>query len=223
MTKVRGENHGRSCTAAGFTLVELIIVMFVITLLAGTVAPLATATQRAERYQRARQELEALDLALQAYYYEHGTFPTTIDASDFYGVHLGGGIADDTIRDEWGSAWYRYSRTTNPDRCQVWSIGEDLVNAGAASEALSLTVEGRVPGDRRTRERLAIIAGALAAHIANGGSLTGTWSTDRAAMGLGSVYESDAYGTSFQIDAGTRVVTSAGADRVFSTADDLGS
>ncbi|MCA8968628.1 MAG: prepilin-type N-terminal cleavage/methylation domain-containing protein [Planctomycetes bacterium] len=206
----------------GFTLIELIIVLFVIALMAGTIAPLATAKQRSEHYDRAGDELAAIEIALDAYYYDRASFPSAIDAIDFYGPYLLGGIGDDTIRDEWGGAYYRVALESNPDRCHVWSIGEDGINSGAASEALSLTVEGRVPGDRRTRERLAIIAASLARFVADGGTLTGTWSTDRPAMGLGAAYANDGYGTAFSIDASTRVVTSAGADRVFSTSDDLG-
>ena len=71
-------------------------------------------------------------------------------------------------------------------------------------------------------DSIAIIAASLARFVADGGTLTGTWSTDRPAMGLGAAYANDGYGTAFSIDASTRVVTSAGADRVFSTSDDLG-
>lgn len=207
---------------AGFTLIEIIIVMAIISLLAGTVVPLASATLRAERVERATSEIEEISTALDAYYYDRGAFPTALDASDFLGVYLLAGVDKGRIRDEWASGYYRSSRQTNPDRFHVWSVGENGVNDGMSSEDFVVTVEGRAAGDRRTRQRLNVIAGALANHIANGGTLSGTWSTDRAAMSLGSDYQTDGYGTDFRIDATTREVTSAGADRSFSTADDLG-
>lgn len=206
---------------SGFTLIEVVIVLLVISILAGTIAPLASATVRAERIERVQSELEELTDALTAYYYENAAFPASLDATDFLGVHLSSGVDRGRIRDEWGGAFYRVSRSTNPDTWVIWSIGEDAVNSGSGSEDFVVTVSGSAAGDKRTRERLRIIAASLAEFIAGSGTLTGNWTTDRAAMGLGAEYQSDGYGTDFRIDASTRVVRSAGSDRQFSTADDL--
>jgi len=67
-----------------------------------------------------------------------------------------------------------------------------------------------------------VIVEQLANFLESGGSLTGNWLQDRVNLGLGAVYERDGFGTPFRLDAATLELRSAGADRIFSTADDLG-
>ena len=206
----------------GFTLIELIVVMLVMSILAGTIVPLAMASVRAERVDRVQAELGEIATALDAYYFDQGTFPSALNAADFLGVYLMSGIDDARVRDEWGgSAFYRSQSQSSPDQWTIWSVGENGVNDGAISEDFVVTVQGRRSGDRRTRQRLRIIAAALADYLGSGGNLTGNWATDRAAMGLATSYALDGYGTPFQVDAATLKISSAGADRAFSTADDL--
>lgn len=207
--------------SAGFTLIELVVVLFVIAMLAGTVAPLATATDLSERMRRVEDELEEISDALTRYYYEEASFPSALDASDFFGVYLETGVDGGKIRDEWGTANYRVQTSSNPDVWTIWSVGQNGVNDGSSSETYVAVVAGSVAGNRRTRDRLRVIAGALADHIGSGGNLSGNWATDRNAMGLGTEYQLDGFGTAFAINASTRVVRSAGADRQFFNDDDL--
>ncbi len=206
----------------GFTLIELIVVLAIMTLIAGATLPLITATKKAQRVDRVESELEGLAVALSRYYYEHAHFPASLTATDFVGVFLRPGAQQARLLDEFRSTqYYRVARTSDPDTFTVYSVGENGLDDGATNEVFRSVVDGALPGNTRTRERMRIIAAALAVWLGGGGTPTGNWSADRAAMGLGVEYERDGFGTPFRLDAATRVLRSAGADRSFSTVDDL--
>ncbi len=210
----------RRCSK-GFTLIELIVVIAVISILAGTLIPLVSATQRARHIDTVLQELETIADALDSYYFENGSFPSSLTASGFYGSFLLPGVEDARIKDEWGGGYYKVFASSDPDVMTVYSVGENGRDDGASSETFKVVVRGEHPGNRRTRERMRIIASVLAVYLSGGGILTGTWSTDRAAMGLGSEYQKDGFGTDFTLSASTLLLRSAGADRSFNTSDDL--
>lgn len=154
----------------GFTLIELIVVLAIMALLAGTVVPLVSATQEAERITRVEEELQEIAEALDEHYFEYGTFPASLTEAGFYGRHILPGVQDAHIKDEWGSrTYYQISATTNPDVITVYSVGENGTDDGVSSEQFKTTVMGSGPGDRRTRLRMNVIAGALALYLGTSG------------------------------------------------------
>ena len=96
-----------------------------------------------------------------------------------------------------------------------------LTPAAESTRTLKVVVNGSVAGNRRTRDRMRVIIEALGSFLEGGGTLTGTWATDRANLGLGPEYANDGFGTAFTLSATTFVLRSAGADRAMNSADDL--
>lgn len=206
----------------GFTLLEMIVVLAVLGILLGTAVPLAGAMVVADRRQESRRELADLGTALDSYYFEHAAFPASLVAADFFGVHLQPGPLNTATVDAFGgNQSYVYTVDLVNNAAVVYSRGENGIDDGVANEELVVTVHGAVPGTRKTWARLRIIVEVLANHIEAGGSVTGSWTVVRAAIGLGSSYDTDGFGTTLQWTAATHTLTSAGADHSFGTADDI--
>lgn len=206
---------------SGFTLLEIIVVLAVMGILLGAAVPMASALVDADRRTEARSELSEIATALEAYYYDHAAFPASLTTSGFFGQHLQPGVANTVVADAFGGGQYLYSVDPVAATATVYSRGENGTDDGVANEEYVAVVHGSVPGLRRTTLRIRIIAEVLADYIESGGSVAGTWPTLRAQMGLGVDYDADGFGTTFQWNASTYTLTSAGPDRSFGTADDI--
>ena len=205
----------------GFTLLELIVVITVLGILVGTAIPLAGAAAHADGRTEVVDELEEISEALDAYWFDNISFPSSLDATDFLGVYLQAGPQNTAIYDPFGKQLYRYSVDTGTNIATVYSVGEDRVDGGSGSEEFVVEVYASVPGLKRTWQRLRIIVEVLAEHIESGGSVSGSWTSLRTLMGLGATFEADGFGTTLQWASATHTLTSAGPDRVFGTADDV--
>jgi prepilin-type N-terminal cleavage/methylation domain-containing protein len=220
MTISETSTHRR--LAGGFTLIEVLVTLAVVTILVGTALPLAGALIDQDRQAEVVSELGAIGTALEDYYYDKGAFPSSLSAAAFANVYLQTGVSGTVIKDGWGGdVAYLTVLSANPDLLTVYSRGRDGVDNGAASEDLKILVAASVPGNRRTRERMRVVLEVLANFLEAGGTLTGTWSTDRVNLGLGVEYANDGFGTAFTLSATTYVLRSAGPDRALGTADDL--
>ena len=206
----------------GFTLIEVVIVLAVIAILVGTATPMARLLVDGSSRDAVAADLAAIGEALQDHYFDNGAFPVALTATGFYGTHLAGGVDDDVVLDSWGgNVEYVYVLASDPDVAVVRSRGPNGVDDAGLADDIVLTVPGAVPGGRKTRQRMRVIVEALANFLETGGTLSGTWSTDRVALGLGSAYADDGFGTAFTLDAATLVLRSAGPDRTAGNADDL--
>lgn len=211
-----------SLGARGFTLMEIIVVVAVMGLLLGASVPIMGAFLDQERDGEARTELEALAKALEAYYQDHGRFPRKLDDEQLLGAYLQEGVYGTAVTDAWGSGEpYAYGGKSSPDVVHITSRGRNGRFERGKGDDIQVRVAGAPIGNARTHARIRVITAALVPYLAGGGKLTGRWRVDLAALGLAAPYDVDGFGTPFQVDRGSQVVRSAGADRKFGTKDDL--
>lgn len=137
MNKVIREVHG-------FTLLELLVVMVIIGLLAGYVAPRYFSQVGKSEVKAARAQMDALDKALEQYRLDTGRFPTTEqglaalntkpgDEPKWQGPYLKKAVP----LDPWGNA-YVYRQPGSHGDFDLMSYGKDS-QPGGQDEAADIT------------------------------------------------------------------------------------
>lgn len=136
-----GTRHVRS-RGRGFTLLELLVVVLIIGLLTGIVAPRFMAQIARSEATAARAQIDALDKSLQAYRIDMGRYPTTSEGlralvespgadPRWRGPYLKGKVP----ADPWGHAYeYRIPGTAGKDY-DIASLGRDRAQGGTGDDA----------------------------------------------------------------------------------------
>jgi general secretion pathway protein G len=126
----------------GFTLLELLVVILIVGLLTGIVAPrLMNQISRSE-VTTARAQMDALQKALNAYRIDVGHFPATSqglqalvrqpsDETRWRGPYLEGEVP----ADPWGSAYQYRSPAEEGRDYQIMSLGRDRAPGGSGDDA----------------------------------------------------------------------------------------
>jgi general secretion pathway protein G len=128
--------------AAGFTLLELLVVILIIGLLTGIVGPRFLSQISRSEITTARAQIDSFDKALQAYRIDMGRFPTeaeglsalvTLSSTD---ARWRGPYLKDAIPlDPWGSAYqYRQPSRRGKDY-DLTSLGRDRAAGGSGDDA----------------------------------------------------------------------------------------
>lgn len=132
----------RALRQRGFTLLELLVVILIIGLLTGIVAPRFLSQISRSETTTAKAQMDAFDKALQAFRIDMGRFPTsseglqalvTAPANDarWRGPYL----KDNVPLDPWGSAYqYRQPSTRGKD-FDLSSYGRDKAPGGSGDDA----------------------------------------------------------------------------------------
>jgi general secretion pathway protein G len=126
----------------GFTLLELLVVILIIGLLVGIVAPRLLGQVSKSEVTAARAQIDALDKALQAYRFDTGRFPSSSvglralasappDEPKWRGPYLQG----DVPPDPWGSAYQYRLPGTNGRDYDLYSFGRDRALGGSGDDA----------------------------------------------------------------------------------------
>jgi general secretion pathway protein G len=135
-------SRGRARAARGFTLLELLVVMVIIGLLAGFVAPRYFAQVGKSQVKAARAQIDALDKALEQYRIDVGHLPTTEQGLAALQVQppgeqnwAGPYLKKDVPLDPWGSAYIYGSPGTHNNDYDLMSYGKDGRQGGTGENA----------------------------------------------------------------------------------------
>jgi general secretion pathway protein G len=125
----------------GFTLLELLVVMVIIGLLVGYVAPMYFKQVGKSEVKVARAQIESFGKALDQYRLDSGHYPTTeqglqslitkpADEARWDGPYLKKGLP----MDPWGTA-YIYKRPGTKGEYDIISLGKDSAPGGTGEDA----------------------------------------------------------------------------------------
>jgi general secretion pathway protein G len=137
-----GQLKARAGLASGFTLLELLVVMVIIGLLAGFVAPRYFAQVGKSQVKVARAQIDALDKALDQFRLDVGRYPTTEEglqalaappsgALNWSGPYLKKGVP----ADPWGRAYVYEQPGTHSGDFDLLSYGKDGRPGGTGEDA----------------------------------------------------------------------------------------
>lgn len=132
----------RGGLAAGFTLLELLVVMVIIGLLAGFVAPRYFAQVGKSQVKVARAQVDALDKALDQFRLDVGRYPTSEEGLQalqvapsgepkWAGPYLKKGVPDDP----WGRPYVYQQPGTHGEDFDLLSYGKDGRPGGTGEDA----------------------------------------------------------------------------------------
>ena len=126
----------------GFTLLELLVVMVIIGLLAGFVAPRYFAQVGKSQVKAARSQIDALEKALDQYRIDMGRYPTTEEGLESLTVapvnepNWGGPYLKKTAPlDPWGHPYVYASPGTHNNDVDLFSYGRDGRPGGTGEDA----------------------------------------------------------------------------------------
>ena len=134
--------ESRAARASGFTLLELLVVMVIIGLLAGFVAPRYFAQVGKSQVKVARAQVDALDKALDQFRLDVGRYPTTEEGlqalvaqpngeASWAGPYLKKGVP----ADPWGRPYLYQQPGTHSGDFDLQSYGRDGRPGGSGEDA----------------------------------------------------------------------------------------
>ena len=137
--------RNRSAARAGFTLIEVLVVVIVIGLLAGLVGPRILGRVSEAKTATARTQIELLGLALDNYRLDNGSYPTTEQglaalqekpARDPAPLNWRGPYLKKAIpADPWGRPYsYASPGERTPSGYDLWTLGRDGEQGGEGDD-----------------------------------------------------------------------------------------
>lgn len=124
-----------------FTLVELLVVVVIISLLAGIVAPKLIQQVRGTKVKLARPKMTAIETSIDAFFLNTGQYPNTLDdlltcPSGLEDVWREPYLKESQLYDPWGNAYiYVPEGSVNPGSYDLISYGADGTQGGEGDNA----------------------------------------------------------------------------------------
>lgn len=126
----------------GFTLLELLVVMFILVLLAGVVTVLVTKRVEEAKHAKAVADVESLGSAIDQYHLQNGNFPPDLEAlrtkpsGDDLPNWNGPYIKKPVPNDPWGKPYiYATPGEHNAESYDLSSLGQDGKTGGSGTDA----------------------------------------------------------------------------------------
>lgn len=163
-----------------------------------------------------QQRMQVIGEAVRAYYADNSAFPATF--SDLTGQYMDAGINSEALKDPWNFSFTMASDGGTPPVMTITSRGPNQADNSGAGDDIILQISSVPPGRTTTLRRLDVAQNALNNDAA--ATLSGTWATDLATLGLSSAFENDGWGQTFQVNTASRVVYSRGPDNDPNTISD---
>ena len=136
MTKLTIRRH------RGFTLLELMVVMFILVMLAGVVTVVVTNRVEEAKHAKAVADVATMESAIDQYRLQNGDYPPTLDAlyTKPSGADLpnwnGPYIKKPVPADPWDRPYlYVIPGQHNPDSYDLYSLGRDGKEGGTGTDA----------------------------------------------------------------------------------------
>jgi general secretion pathway protein G len=141
-TPPRMSPHRHTALQRGFTLLELLVVILIIGLLTGIVAPRFMSQISRSEVTTARAQMDAFRKAVEAFRIDNGRYPTTAegldalvvapaDAPRWHGPYLQNAIPPDP----WGTRYEYRAPGTNGHDYDITSLGRDRAPGGTGDDA----------------------------------------------------------------------------------------
>lgn len=144
MKKMKARLMRNRLQQAGFTLVEIMVVVIIIGLLAGIVVPNVMDNLDKANVQKARADFSSLQTALKLYRIDNFNYPTTeqglealVSKSSIAPVprnFKASGYIDNLNKDPWGND-YQYMSPGEGHEYDIYSLGADGVSGGEGQNA----------------------------------------------------------------------------------------
>jgi general secretion pathway protein G len=107
---------------AGFTLIELMVVIVILGILAGLVVPRIMDRPEQARMQKAEVQIESLETACKLFKLDTGSYPSSLDALVSGSGRKGGYLEKGKLpKDPWGND-FSYS---GGDEIEIWTTAKD--------------------------------------------------------------------------------------------------
>jgi general secretion pathway protein G len=149
-------NRKRAAGEAGFTMIEVIVVVAVIAILASIVVPMASMMEDRARLDATRQEMDNLGDALLSYYEDNGVWPDSLGQLALDG-YLGGQLDTDSYATD---GWFNdYDYTRAGLTATMVSAGPDITLA--TGDDVTRVVAAAVVARKETRDEIGTIHVAL--------------------------------------------------------------